>query len=147
MIKDITNIFINSKIAVNNGTVVASGGKLYSIYIETPPIVIKNRANLKVANICHSGTGHGDSIITFKLDGIMTDNNKYISNDGGIPTIIATTFNNTRNLYEENDIPLVRQTINSIKLVVSDDLSNPFAGITDTLIFCIALKIEEYINE
>ncbi len=147
MIKDITNIFINSKIAVNNGTVVASGGKLYSIYIETPPIVIKNRANLKVANICHSGTGHADSIITFKLDNIMTDNNKYISNDGGIPTIIATTFNNTRNLYEENDIPLVRQTINSIRLVVSDDLSNPFAGIADTINFCIALKIEEYINE
>ncbi len=143
MIKDITNIFINSKIAIRDETVVASGGKLYSIYIETPAIVIKNKANLKVANICHSGTGHGDNIITFKLDGIMTDNNKYISNDGGIPTIIATTFNNTRNLYEENDIPLVRQTINSIRLVVSDDLSNPFAGIADTMNFCISLKIEQ----
>jgi hypothetical protein len=159
MIKDITNIFINSRISLLNKSGEFSGvdyqtspptitaGKIFSIYIETPPIIIKNRANLKVANICHSGTGHEDKIITFKLDGIMTDNNKYISNDGGIPTIIATTFNNTRNLYEENDIPLVRQTINSIRLVVSDDLSNPFAGIDNTINFCISLKIEEYINE
>ena len=77
----------------------------------------------------------------------MTDNNKYISNDGGIPTIIATTFNNTRNLYEENDIPLIKQTINTIRLSISDSLTNPNAGIADTMNFCISLKIEEQINE
>ncbi len=147
MVKEITNIFINSKIAVNNGNANNSGGRIYSIYMDVPPIIIKNRANLKVANICHSGTGHGDSIIIFKLDGIMTDNNKYLSNDGGIPTIIATTFNNTRNLYEENDIPLIRQTINTIRLIISDSLTNANAGIADTINFCISLKIEEEINE
>ena len=145
--KEITNIFINSKIAVNNGNSNSSGGRIYSIYLDVPPIIIRNRANLKVANICHSGTGHGDNIIIFKLDGIMTDNNKYISNDGGIPTIIATTFNNTRNLYEENDIPLIKQTINTIRLSISDSLTNPNAGIADTMNFCISLKIEEQINE
>ena len=77
----------------------------------------------------------------------MTDNNKYLSNDGGIPTIIATTFNNTRNLYEENDIPLIRQTINTIRLFISDSLTNANAGIPDTMNFCISLKIEEEINE
>jgi len=147
MVKEITNIFINSKIAVDNGNANSSGGHIYSIYMDVPPIIIKNRANLKVANICHSGTGHADSIIIFKLDGIMTDNNKYLSNDGGIPTIIATTFNNTRNLYEENDIPLIRQTINTIKLIISDSLTDPYAGIADTINFCISLKIEEEINE
>ena len=147
MVKEITNIFINSKIAVNNGNATTGNNRIYSVYMDVPPIIIRNRANLKVANICHSGSGHGDSIIIFKLDGIMTDNNKYISNDGGIPTIIATTFNNTRNLYEENDIPLIRQTINTIRLFISDDLTNANAGIADTLNFCISLKIEEEINE
>ena len=147
MVKEITNIFINSKIAVNNGNATTGNSRIYSVYMDVPPIIIRNRANLKVANICHSGSGHGDSIIIFKLDGIMTDNNKYISNDGGIPTIIATTFNNTRNLYEENDIPLIRQTINTIRIFISDDLTNTNAGIADTLNFCISLKIEEEINE
>ena len=147
MVKEITNIFINSLVAVNAGNTISSGGRLFSIYMDVPPIIIKNKANLKVANICHSGTGHGDSIIIFKVEGIMTDNNKYLSNDGGIPTIIATTFNNTRNLYEENDIPLIRQTINTIRLIISDSLTNPNAGIPNTLNFCISLKIEEEINE
>lgn len=145
--KEITNIFINSKIAVNNGNATTDGTRIYSLYMDVPPIIIRNRANLKVANICHSGLGHGDNIIIFKLDGIMTDNNKYLSNDGGIPTIIATTFNNTRNLYEENDIPLIRQTINTIRIFISDDLTNANAGIANTFNFCISLKIEEEINE
>ena len=147
MVKEITNIFINSKLAVNNGNANTGNSRIYSIYMDVPPIIIRKKANLKVANICHSGTGHADKIIIFKLDGIMTDNNKYISNDGGIPTIIATTFNNTRNLYEENDIPLIRQTINGIRLVITDDLTNVNAGIVDTLNFCISLKIEEDVNE
>lgn len=147
MVKEITNIFINSKLAVNNGNANTGNSRIYSIYMDVPPIIIRKKANLKVANICHSGTGHADKIIIFKLDGIMTDNNKYISNDGGIPTIIATTFNNTRNLYEENDIPLIRQTINGIRLVITDDLTNVNAGIVDTINFCISLKIEEDINE
>jgi hypothetical protein len=147
MVKEITNIFINSKIAVDSGNAITGGSRIYALYMDVPPIIIKNKANLKVANICHSGTGHGDSIIIFKLDGIMTDNNKYLSNDGGYPTIIATTFNNTRNLYEENDIPLIRQTINTIRLIISDSLTNVNAGVANTLNFCISLKIEEEINE
>lgn len=147
MIKEITTLFINSAVAVNNGTANTGNGRIYSIDFDVSPIIIKNRANLKVANICHQGTGHGDNIINFKIGGIMIDTSKYLSNDGGIPTILSTTFNNTRNLYEENDIPLIRQTINQIKLIVSDDVTNPYAGIPDTLKFCISLKIEEYINE
>lgn len=149
MVKEITNIFINSRIAVNNSNVIAANGRIYSIYMDVPPIIIRNRANLKVANICHSGSGTGQDkvIYIFKLDGIMTDNNKYLSNDGGIPTILATTLDSSRNLYEENDIPLIRQTINTIRLIISDSLTNVNAGIPDTINFCISLKIEEEINE
>jgi hypothetical protein len=147
MVKEITNIFINSRIAINNNNASTGNSRLYSITMDTPPIIIKKKANLKIANICHSGAGHQDNIIIFKLEGIMTDNMKYIGNDGGIPTILATTFNNTRNLYEENDIPLIKQTINAIRLVVSDSLTDINAGVADTLNFCISLKIEEDVNE
>ena len=149
MNKQITNIFINSKIAVNNGNATTGNSRIYSVYMDVPPIIIRNRANLKVANICHSGSGTGQdkTIYIFKLEGIMTDNNKYLSNDGGYPTIIATTLDSSRNLYEENDIPLIRQTINTIRLIISDSLTNPNAGIPDTINFCISLKIEEEINE
>lgn len=143
MKKDITTIFLNSA----NADKITDGTRNYSFRFDTPPIIIKNKANLKVANICHSGTGHGDNIILFKIEGVITDNNKYIANDGGTPTIIATTFNTTRNLYEENDIPLIKQTINSIKLIVSDSLTNQSAGILTGLNFCISLKIEEEVNE
>lgn len=115
MKKEITNIFIKSSDAERN----ENNNLLYSVKFDVPPIVIKNKANLKVGNICHTGSGHGDNIILFNIEGVMTDNNKYIGNHGGNPTIIATTFNNTRNLYEENDIPLIRQTINSIKINLS----------------------------
>jgi len=158
MVKRITNIFLNSDISLKQGQGnydgqileidgAASVGRIYSLFLEIPPVIIKNQANLKVANICHSGTGHGDKIFIFKIDGIMIDNNRCLSNDGGIPTILATTFNSTRNLYEENDIPLIRQTINTIRLYISDDLLNPSAGIANTMKFCISLKIEEEVNE
>ena len=149
MNKQITNIFINSKMAVNNGNATTGSSRLYSVYMDVPPIIIRNRANLKVANICHSGSGTGQdkTIYIFKLEGIMTDNNKYLSNDGGYPTIIATTLDSSRNLYEENDIPLIRQTINTIRLIISDSLTNVNAGVANTINFCISLKIEEEINE
>lgn len=115
MKKEITNIFVNSAIAER----IEDNNKLYSVRFDTLPIIIKNKANLKVSNICHTGLGNGDDIFTFKLEGIMIDYNKYLTNDGGVPSIISTTFNSSRNLYEENDIPLINQTINSIKLNLS----------------------------
>lgn len=149
MVKEITNIFINSAIAVNSENANTGNGRIYSIYFDVPPIIIRNKANLKVANICHMGSGQGQDkvIYYFKLDGIMTQNNRYISNDGGMPTILATTFDSSRNLYEENDIPLIKQTINTIRLIISDDLLNINAGIPDTIKFCMSLKIEEEVNE
>lgn len=150
MKKEITNIFINSFIAEK----MESGSRIYSYRFDTPPIIIKNKANLKVANLTHyhttepvAGSVDARAIYIFKIEGIMTDNNHYLANDGGMPTLIATNFQSTRNYTEENDIPLIKQTINSIKLIVSNDLNNPYAGVPNTLNFCMSLKIEEEINE
>lgn len=127
MKKDITNIFINTGIADKNET----NGRVYSFKYDTPPIVIKNKANLKIANISHVGIGHSDGIVMVKIDGIMSDNSKYLAIDGATPTIIATTFQSTRNYTEENDIPLIKQTINSIKLIPNIMfMNNGLASIT-----------------
>jgi hypothetical protein len=143
MKKQITNIFINSALAEKT----SDGSLNYSFRFETQPIPILNKAVLKVANLTHSGSGHGNDIIIFKINGVMIDYNRFISNDGGLPTIIATNFTTSRNYTEENEIPLIKQTINSISISVSNSLTNPNAGISNLFNFCISLKIEEEINE
>ena len=135
MVKEITNIHINSAYNTDNSSTteyISDGINMYSIILDVPPIIIKNKANLKVANICHctttGNTSHTNKIFIFKIEGVQMDYSKYITNDGGIPTIIATTFDNTRNLYEENDLPLIKQTINSIKLNLSTLNGNTING-------------------
>ena len=138
MVKEITNIHINSAYNTDNSSTtqyISDGINMYSIILEVPPIIIKNKANLKVANICHcttnGNTSHTNKIFIFKIEGVQMDYSKYITNDGGIPTIIATTFDNSRNLYEENDLPLIKQTINSIKLnllTLNGNTINGFSG-------------------
>lgn len=137
MVKEITNIHINSAYNTDNSSTteyISDGINMYSIILDVPPIIIKNRANLKVANICHctttGNTNHTNKIFIFKIEGVQMDYSKYITNDGGIPTIIATTFDNTRNLYEENDLPLIKQTINSIKLNLLTLNGNTINGFT-----------------
>lgn len=149
MKKEITNIFINSAVLSTSDRIEANNN-YYSFRIETPPIVINNKANLKVSNLTHYHTTEPSNqrlIYIFKIEGIQIDYGRYISNDGGLPTIIATNFQSTRNYTEENDIPLIKQTINSIKIIVSNDLNNPYAGVPNTFNFCMSLKIEEEINE
>lgn len=125
MPKKITNIFIDSTTSINNDeneAVYTDTGKtaIKMFVLDVPPIIIENRAVLKVANICHTSpinNFHGDAIFIFKIDGINYDYSRYISNDGSLPTLISTNFNNSRNLYEENEIPLTKQTINSIRII------------------------------
>lgn len=145
MSKKITTIFINSV----NADKVVSGSTNLSFSIDVPPINITETAVLKVANICHTGSGHADSIFTFKIRGVSVNNSSFISNDGGTPTILATTFNTTRNLYEENEVVLCRQTINKIDIIV-DTISSAGVisnGIVNTIYFCLSLKIEEDVYE
>lgn len=126
----ITNILINSSTAkiYNNGT------QNLSFNIDVPPIDISNNAILKVANFCHMGTAtnHADNIYLFKIRGVNVNNSKYIDNVGGNPIILATTFNNNRSLYEENEITLARQTINNIDIVC--DTNIPYGYITSVSI-------------
>ena len=47
MVKEITNLFINSKIAINNSEATTGNSRIYSININVPPIIIKKKSKFK----------------------------------------------------------------------------------------------------
>jgi hypothetical protein len=131
MVKDITTVAFNSlevekRVSNNNNT---------SFRIETPPIIIKQKGILKVSNFCHIGTsaGHTDNMYLFRIRGIMADTSRFITGNGGDALILTTTFNNNRSLYDENVITLVKQTINSIEILV--DTYTTVASVDKNLYF------------
>lgn len=130
MVKNITTIAFNSlevekTTDINNNNV--------SFNINTPPIIIKNKAILKVSNFCHIGDApnHTNNMYLFRIRGVNVDTSKFIagSGGGGNPLILTTTFNNNRSLYDENIITLIKQTINSIDIIVDTYL--PFGTFTN----------------
>lgn len=117
MVKDITTIAFNS-LEVEKSSNINNSNIYFSI--NTPPITIKNNAILKVSNFCHIGqaSGHTDNMYLFRIRGVNVDTSKFFTGTGGYPLILTTTFNNNRSLYDENIISLVKQTINSIDIIV-----------------------------
>ena len=118
MVKDIITVAFNSleveKTKDNNNNITV-------FTINTPPIIIRNKAILKVSNFCHIGnaTGHTDNMYLFRIRGIIADTSRFFTGSGGgNPLILTTTFNNNRSLYDENVITLVKQTINTIDILV-----------------------------
>ena len=114
MVKNINTILINSSSAVKT----ADDNRNYIFNFNVSPIEIKSKAILKVANFVHFGTAtnHNLNLYHFKIRGINVDNSKFQYNVNGEPVLLSTTFDNTRSLYEENEITLNKQTINN-KLV------------------------------
>jgi hypothetical protein len=131
MVKDIITIAFNS-LEVER-TIDPNNNNITLFRIDTPPIIIKHKGILKVSNFCHIGTaaGHTDNMYLFRIRGIMADTSRFITGNGGDPLILTTTFNNNRSLYDENVITLVKQTINSIEMVV--DTYTPIATILKNL--------------
>lgn len=118
MVKNITTFIFNS-LEVEKEII---GNNNLSFSIDVPPIIIKNKGILKVSNFCHIGTatGHTDNMYIFRIKNVMIDNAKYVcgAGSGNNPVILTTTFNNNRSLYDENIVSLVKQTINSIDILV-----------------------------
>lgn len=124
MVKNITTIHLSSKDAIKTRDP-TNVNRILSLNFEVPPIEIKNKAILKVANFCHIGgaASHTNSIYLFKIRGVVVNNEKFLYNTPGNPPILATTLNNNRSLYEENEIVLTKQIINNIDVIV-DTLSD-----------------------
>lgn len=117
MVKDITTIAFNS---LEVEEIFDNRNNNIFFTINTPPITIKNKAILKVSNFCHIGqaSGHTDNMYLFRIRGVNVDTSRFITGNGAYPLILTTTFNNNRSLYDENIISLVKQTINSIDIIV-----------------------------
>jgi len=117
MVKDITTIIFNSLEAEQ---ILDSNSNVSFFRINTPPIEIKKKGILKVSNFCHIGeaTDHTDNMYLFRVRNLMVDDSRLITGAGGFPNILTTTFNNNRSLYDENIVSLVKQTINSIDILV-----------------------------
>lgn len=142
-----TTIYINSKVLIDNNNSVKDANRLYELYLEIPPININNNSILKVVGFTHTdgGTATDTKIYQFKIKYLMYNNSKYISFDNSpFPTIMATNLtNNKRNISENYNIPLTKQTINNLSILVSDDPININAGIPLTINFIMILKIED----
>jgi hypothetical protein len=56
---------------------------------------------------------------------------------------MTASFNSSNNYYIGNELLLLKQAINRITLLVSDDMTNTTSGINTALKFIIGLKIED----
>lgn len=122
--KSINTIILSSYSAAKTG----DDNKNYKFNFDLAPIELRGKAILKVANFCHFGTAtnHASNLYNFKIKGINVDSTRYQYNVNGDPVILSTTFDNTRSLYEENEITLVRQTINNIDIIVDTVLPSAY---------------------
>ncbi len=130
MVKNITTISFNSmevERTINNN----NNNVLFRL--DTPPIIIQNKGILKVSNFCHIGNspGHTDNMYLFRIKNVMVDTSRFFSGTSGYPLLLTTTFNNNRSLYDENVITLIKQTINSIEILV--DTYTPDAKFDENL--------------
>lgn len=128
MVKNITTIIFNS---LESDNTLDDNNNVSFFTINTPPIEIKKEGILKVSNFCHIGaaTGHTDNMYVFRVRGITANNSKCLTGkNGGFPIILTTTLNNNRSLYDENVITLIRQTINSIDIIVDTYLISSTNG-------------------
>ena len=140
MNKNTYNIYLNSEV---NCLKLVNGSKNSEFVFEIPALLVNDRSKLSVMSLAHQGTGHGDNIITFKIKDIQINNNSYFCNDGSYPTIMTATFNSVNNYYLGNELLLLKQAINRITIITSDDLTNITSGINTGLKFIIGLKIED----
>jgi hypothetical protein len=141
MNNQIYNIYLNTE--VNCLKITNSAGKNTEFVFEIPALMVNANSKLTTFAISHQGTGHGDNIITFKIKDILINNNSYYCNDGSYPTIMTTTFNSVNNVNLGNELLLLKQAINRITIIATDDLTNTTAGINTALKFIIGLKIED----
>lgn len=130
-----------------------------------PSITIDEFAKLKVFSMTHEVKtniidptlsqlssnhvfGHGDNVLTFRLKDVLYNPSTYYSSDNtAYPLIWSGSFFENEPMVWNADlsgITIIPQTINKISLVVSDLLSNPYAGIYNTLGFLIGISIQQY---
>lgn len=134
-------IYLNTEI---NCVKITDGTKNQGFVWDVSNIDVKNGMRLRVFNVAHAGTGHGDNIITFKINDLSYNSCFYYGNDASPPTIFQGTFGTANCYYQPwGELVLNNQTINTITIRVSDDLTNINSGVNTALKFIIGLVIED----
>jgi hypothetical protein len=148
-------LYLNSGLPATNTTIRkitnSAGTKNTEITFFISPITISEYSVLKVMSIAHASSSHasqhGNSVLQFRLgNSIQYNPDLYRSNDNSAPILFAMSYTDNEPAYWSNieGIYLPPQTINSITLILSDDLANPAGGIDKDLNFIIGLVFQEY---
>ena len=128
----------------NKATTKTDTNRTYSYTWNIQEIMINEVAELQVASIATTGTT-STTVYTFRVDNLATNSLANQASDGGTPILFASTLNNSNTFFRDDfGIQLLPQSINSITITVSDDITNMNAGILKTIAFVLCICIDEH---
>ena len=151
--KPIENItlYLNSAVSTCIKKTNTAGTKNVEMTFNISPITINEYSVLKIMSIAHAtanhASHHGNSVLSFRLsNSIQYNPDLYRSNDNSPPILFAMNYTDNEPAYWSNieGIYITPQTINSITLILSDDLTNAYGGIDTGLNFIIGLVFQLY---
>jgi len=120
--------------------------KTYNYNWGIPDVVINDLGRISAINLVATGFSTSTPY-TFRIKELQTDSRNSFYSDYGDPIISMVRNTNIANndaLGGESVIVLSSQTIRQIQLTVSDSLTTLNNGISSSINFIIALKIEEF---
>ena len=128
----------------NKATVTTSGTKNLTYSWNIPPFQIDELAEMQIGSIA-SMNASTTNIYTFRVQNPMSYGYTNYCSDNGLPILFSTLLNNMNAMFRNDfGIILCQQNINNITLQVSDDYSNPSAGIPNTVNFVMCIVIQEF---
>ena len=152
--KPIENIVLYLNTEVNCTKKVINSKNVEFQFNNMSPIVLNEYCVMKLVSISHyapNHANHGDNILQFRLGNNVNYNpDLYRSNDNGLPILWASTWTTNEPSFwysELGGIHLPPQTINNITLVVSDSMTNTYAGVDTSLQFIIGVVFIPYDRE
>lgn len=145
-VQDRKIIYLNTK-ANCSKTVSTDTTKNLEFTWRIPSVKIDDLAHLSVLNFQHEGTGDGNHILTFLIKDIQYNTRNYYSTNNISSSILISASLQSTATYWSGDnfgITLTPQMINTITIIASDTLNDPFSGVATTLKFVFCLSIEEF---
>lgn len=133
-----------------NCTKVSNGTNNVEFIWNIAPISIDEFARFKVFSLAHNAvadTNHDDKVLTFRLKNVLYNPSTYYATDNSSYPIVFSMPFTTESQYWNADlggINIIPQTLNTVSIVVSDDLTNPYNGINPNIQFMIGCVIEQY---
>jgi hypothetical protein len=135
-------LFLHSNKAIITKNTAGSKNITYSWNI--PPFQIDEMAEMQIGSIA-SINANSTAIYTFRVQTPMSYGYTNYCSDGGLPILFSTLLNNMNAMFRNDfGVILCQQNINNITLQVSDDYTDPLAGIGTGVNFVICIVIQEF---